>query len=150
MKACRDCGFLALRNNTTQELDEAYSYYRQKGEADTPHHPFPVCFAMAATLEGEVNTSNGDFAGVPILQVIEKDRSDCPEWTPWRQGFSPKEHREMLIRQEEQDRNRALLQGLEDLRARREDRTLLFGMIAVGLLLVMATIVGPIVAALID
>ena len=105
---------------------------------------------MAFNLLQEVFELDTEAEPVSRMTVIQKDRSDCPEWTPWHQGFSPKEHREMRNSREEREWNKALLERLEDMRARREDRKWWWGVIGIGIALVIATVAGPIVAALID
>ena len=117
MRACNNCGFLALRNSGNEGFAEADALYRERGLSDRVLIPFPVCFAMAADLEKEVHglaqDSDSDLGSAIISKVVQKDRSDCSQWTPWMRGVSPKEHMEMLIRKEEQDRYGALAKGLE-------------------------------------
>ncbi len=105
---------------------------------------------MAANLEGELTALDSGYSGDAVLKVIQKDRSDCPEWTPWMRGFSPKEHREMLIRKEEQDRYAALVEGLENTKARRENKKWWVGVIAIGIFLILATLAAPALAAWVE
>lgn len=122
-RQCFDCGFLALRNMEGAALLEADGIYRQVGA--TGHYNvrlanYPVCFALAASLSDEgiaeiraihqdyvrdmgaedANTTDmwdEAFRDASAL-VVRRDRT-CPSWTKWQQGFSPKEHRELLDRQ---------------------------------------------------
>ena len=147
MNACNNCGLLA-RRYVIGEIVEADDMFRETGKS-TGIAPFPTCTAMAADLEQEYTALESVHAGDPVLKVIQKDRSDCPEWTPWMRGFSPKEHREMLIRKEEQDRNESLVKSLEDMRAQREEGNWWLGVIGIGIVLILATLAAPIMSALI-
>ncbi|MCH7570450.1 MAG: hypothetical protein IH919_07780 [Deltaproteobacteria bacterium] len=73
-----------------------------------------ICFVQAADIHHELlparyaDTKNlGDvldhISGEMVLEVIERDRPQCDtssSFTRWQQGFTPKEHREMLDREE--------------------------------------------------
>ena len=52
------------------------------------------CFAHEDVHRAEV----GDVVANAVKSVIQKER-DCDAFTPWQQGHSPKEHREILDRQ---------------------------------------------------
>lgn len=103
MVKCAECGFLALRNRVSRELVEVEGPLRQSANAPMPRTPTeprelyertPLCFARARQLQDEV--SNDDRH--ELLRVFQRDR-DCPSFTTWQQGFTPKEHRDMLDRQ---------------------------------------------------
>ncbi len=134
---CVTCGYLALRNRITGNLDEAPKSYRGTGQPPslisptskvTPYSGFPTCFQMAASLEEEVADVTEEFkrqvlnnnevidwhlANVEGLterddrgeghekvhRVISKPHRNCQLWVRWRQGSTPKEHREMMDRQ---------------------------------------------------
>ena len=142
MKKCADCGFLAVRRPLPNKFEEADELFRESMVSRKGQSRFPECFVMASDLRQEVIELDTEAKRASMIMVLQKDRSDCPEWTPWHQGFSPKEHREML--------NSRDLERLEDMRATREDRKWWWGVIGVGIALVIATVAGPIVAALID
>ena len=64
----------------------------------------PICFAIAHELpqeywsafaEIEKEGKDGTDQGIAFLQVVEKDRQ-CLQFTPWHQGHSPREHKEMI------------------------------------------------------
>ena len=105
---------------------------------------------MASDLRQEVIELDTEAKRASMIMVLQKDRSDCPEWTPWHQGFSPKEHREMLNSREEREWNKALLERLEDMRARTENRKWLWGVVVIGSLLIIATLAGPLLAAWVE
>ena len=135
MPTCADCGFLALKRSMTPELDEAPKSYRISGKRLGTHKQSPVCFVRAYDLEWEVGWVVRDLMRIETLKVIQKDRSDCPEWTPWIQGDSPKEHRRMLLEGDER---------------KREAWRWWWGAIAIGLALVVATVAGPLLAVVLD
>ena len=107
MVRCQDCGFLAPRNRQTRELVEVEGDVRHErnslrnirtdhvipgtGNLPTIYEIVPVCFMQIANFAEEM-------VGVQeAAAAISKER-DCQAFTPWRQGSTPKEHREMLDR----------------------------------------------------
>ena len=136
MVKCIDCGFLATRDYVTRELAEVDSDFRRSGgPTEMPGSPrhwqdrAPICFVQSVDLQAEVlgdlepdypagsRSRSQIFDGAPadvILELFGRERPECEEaFTTWQQGFSPKEHREML------DQKRVLKR--EDAR-REEDR----------------------------
>lgn len=105
MVRCVDCGYLARRNNETGHLDETGNTFRLRGEGAKHHQSgaqihegFLLCFAAAHDLYGETY-------GVVALKVVEamnRERA-CEAFTPWRQGYTPREHQEMLDRERERE-----------------------------------------------
>ena len=111
MVKCFDCGFLCAYRGSERAFVEASMDVRTRGQGlDDPgvaavepspgrgQETFPHCFVRAASLPTEIPQTPGGT----VRHVICKER-DCPSFTPWRQGFSPKEHREMIDRKEIQD-----------------------------------------------
>ncbi len=103
----------------------------------------PICFATAWDLRDEVTEANPD----ELLRVFQRNR-DCSSFTPWQQGFTPKEHREMM------DRERARQWQAERERAdrdwrrqqRRDDvRWRIFELLAVGVIVPLAIIIATLV-----
>lgn len=110
MVKCAECGFLAARNITTRELEEAEETFREKGI--TPligqlqgrpmarHESLPLCFARAYNLLDEfkefAGKDNPDYTSVHF--VIYEER-ECEAFTEWQQGFTPREHKDMLDQQ---------------------------------------------------
>src|SRR5947209_1382096 len=100
MVRCADCGFLAVRNWQTRALAETESLMRHEGEAppifNTPGSAFyertPICFVRAWDLPEEAGALDNKAA---FLRVVQHERV-CAAYTPWQQGFTPREHREML------------------------------------------------------
>ncbi len=155
MVKCSDCGYLTLRNSYTGQLDEADSDFRASGNPPrrmairgvsgntvatfgTPYIHIPICFAQAINLQAEFLVGGagpkGDYPGQLVQEIIQKERI-CPPvgfkghgFTEWVQGFTPKEHREMLDRQwrldhETRVRNEAIKRedARDALSAQRED-----------------------------
>jgi hypothetical protein len=123
MVRCSECGFLALRNIETRNLDEAEEEFRKLGrlseyskfhpvkEFDTPfykdeeltryvHEDLPVCFAKICDfgiLCTQATTATSTYSE-DILSVINTKRP-CESFTKWHRGFTPKEHQEMIDRE---------------------------------------------------
>jgi hypothetical protein len=110
MAKCSECGFLALRNRKNNNLDEADSDFRKKGmvtqvwddQGRNPHRLYrdiPLCFAGSKYLSEQLNNltePNNPFKQVSL--VITKE-TDCKKFIDWLQGFTPKEHKEMIDEQ---------------------------------------------------
>lgn len=120
MVKCAECGFLTVRKLTDGSLIEVDGGFRKYGKAtmDKSERQFLqesfICFARAFDLieEGEDTERQqallaeqdepmSDWVGY-LREIITRDR-ECAEYTEWQQGFTPKEHREMLDRQELRD-----------------------------------------------
>ncbi len=169
MVKCAKCGFLALRNKESRGLEEAEESYREgvalplvDGGVYYRHESRPLCFTRNHDLRNEVREEEKkeEAERRNIGQVIEADRK-CEAFTEWQQGFTPKEHREMLDRQwvieyqerremedkkwreQQEDRQRAWMgkQGKQRFR---------WEIIIFGGVVTLALIGGQIVAALIQ
>ena len=128
---------------------EATDLFRTLGVPNLgEYHQFPICTAGAYNLEKEAKDV-GKRTAESGLSVIDRER-DCPEWTRWMMGSSPKEHREMLLAQEARDFQTALVERLEDLRARRENRGLVVTLIITGGVLGLFTLLGPTLAVWVE
>ena len=124
MVKCADCGFLSLRNQYTGTLDEAPEGFRADGAAPSlrdrqakgvqsilgdmgymfPWEDVPICFARAFPLVDEVRWDQGNVIPEAVKEAVEKPRK-CPPagvklgFTKWSQGFTPKEHRDIMDRE---------------------------------------------------
>lgn len=90
---CSECGFLSRRNYYTQTLDESSLLFRtslKDDMGDNSHKSNPVCFRLEYNLWDEAKTQN-------VLDVINRERP-CKSYVEWQQGYSPKEHGEMIDR----------------------------------------------------
>lgn len=110
MAKCSECGFLAARNVETRSLDETERAFRERGTppvvgyyaggggARHVHERLPLCFVgsydLRALFRQFAGKDDPDYASVAI--IIEEERG-CKEFTKWQQGFTPKEHREMIL-----------------------------------------------------
>ncbi len=125
MVKCADCGFLTMRNRYTGGLDEMVREFRETGEpptrkrppvSDATTHPLgwsdniwpyanvPLCFVLARDEYGDFavapkDLGYQDFPSSMVLEILQKDR-ECEAFTRWMLGFTPKEHREMLDREQ--------------------------------------------------
>jgi hypothetical protein len=99
---CAKCGFLGLRHLQSRQLLEAEKLFREDGHIPAPgigsldltFDTLPVCLADVADFRRECG--NGDPSQEKRKEAVNKERS-CPEFTPWRVGFSPAEHYEMIL-----------------------------------------------------
>jgi hypothetical protein len=105
MVKCANCGFLAMRERRTRLLAEVELDARTSGRALSVTvadaklgEDFPICFVMAHPLLEETCA----FDPRNPLSVIQKDRK-CESFCQWQQGYTPKEHREMLSIKEERE-----------------------------------------------
>jgi hypothetical protein len=115
MPKCSDCGFLAVRDNhQSYQLVEVIQEWREQGGFPSDRYPIgPVCFVRAADLLAEIRKSaesSPEPRSQQVLHVINKQR-ECLKSEPWNQGFSPREHQQMV--------NDRLLQ--EEISQRRKD-----------------------------
>jgi hypothetical protein len=157
MVKCADCGFLAVRQFRQNMLIEVDDDYRTKGEIAQPprditagHFMMPApefgeiprCFVRAANLAHEADLADkdermgrtlGESYSEAIKRVIDTNR-ECDGFTSWNQGFSPKEHREMLDRQRMMDR--------EDERDKRQSWFQFRLTLATGLFILLAAFLG--------
>ena len=100
---CRDCGFLAVRNPKTGHFQEAIGPTRNNGAVDG-YHTLPHCSVAAYDINVECSDRPENF-----LPVTKEERT-CGHFTAWHEGFSPKEHLEMRLleqqRQWQRDRDK--------------------------------------------
>ena len=100
---CADCGYLSLQESDTRRLVEVEIKVRQDwkqlktipGERGPRYESRPMCFARVADLPRE---AGGSDAG-QIRAIVEAER-DCPAFTPWLYGRTPREHEEMSLIEE--------------------------------------------------
>lgn len=103
---CAECGYLAVRHVETRQLLDAEIAFREQGSLPSRRSPdwigipiydeLPVCFARAVSFRQEIKTPASDERR---LDCVQKQRN-CDKITDWHQGFTPKEHREMLLSKE--------------------------------------------------
>lgn len=112
MVRCADCGLLGRRRRATGEMFEVDASARESGHVD----PSPmgnnalwllVCTAHATNLSHEIRQQLAQDSGSDIapdaalapaqtITILHRDRV-CESFTPWHEGFSPKEHAEMVL-----------------------------------------------------
>ncbi len=103
MVKCSECGFLASRNVQSRQLEETEQEIRMEGgpvivwntEKPLHHTEPPICFMRVEDYKSIPYTLFGD--NDMVKSEIQRERT-CKDFIPWQQGFTPKEHREMMDR----------------------------------------------------
>ncbi len=114
MVKCSECGLLAVRAATSRNLVEAEKGCRKTGNfniytrssqgSQMPYYALPpLCFAQVIDMREEINKAAGmdnpDYSRDPVsIHLVLHEERKCNEFVMWQQGFTPKEHREMLDR----------------------------------------------------
>lgn len=158
MVKCADCGFLAMRNTETRELEEIDHVIRSSGQlpiwrvpsVEVTYYGTPdsrgsskkcecqaVCFLAAHDLRKEIESLDvrNDRQGAH-LTVFNAERQ-CRHHTRYMQGFAPKEHAQLFLL----DKQRELLED------KRHKETLAVAIVAAGIG-VIGGLVGAIAVAL--
>lgn len=155
MVKCSECGFLASRDVQTRQLEETEQEIRMEGcsvvawNTGKPTLKFepPICFMRAPDYKAIPFSLWPDKDKDKVRSEIQRER-DCEFFTHWQQGFTPKEHREMLDRieilnwqaeREQKDREFREREQLSNKRYR-----------IVELVLVIVTIIAVLSAAFIE
>ena len=117
MVRCIDCGYLAARNTDTRQLEEVericgdtvHEVYIQSDWMERQSSEFrrkydsPICFARQIDLWLEYKRASPAVTGgtalsdLRIVTVLRQKRG-CTAFTDYQQGFTSKEHREMMDR----------------------------------------------------
>ena len=126
-KSCATCGFLAVKDANSHGLESASASFRENGtvekRADNQplHQTVPLCFVRARDLKEYIGSKQAEQIRSRLNAAIE-----CDEHVPWLQGYSPKEHREMLINDKllsyERDRDLSARRWQEEQAAKQEER----------------------------
>lgn len=107
MAKCSECGYLAIWDSTNTTFYEAEKYFRENGRRQNRvfslNNCMPACFIQKDNLEKEwyqdLSLSTISEPKDRIVAICEKSRN-CDGYTPWLQGFHPKEHKQMLLNDE--------------------------------------------------
>ena len=116
---CGECGFIAARVWHTTEFSEIAEEKRNSGKIGSDrggHEPVPVCFINSFNIKEEVEILRKAVHDEPlhdaiggyispkweiyVEDVLNTERK-CKSFRKWQQGFSPREHREMIDREQE-------------------------------------------------
>lgn len=119
MVKCSECGFIAARTWKTRELVEIEEEKRCSGKIGdelSKFEPSPVCFINSFDIKEEVEIlrkaahdepSQDSIGGyisphweIYVKAVLNIERK-CKSFRRWQQGFTPKEHKEMVDRDKE-------------------------------------------------
>jgi hypothetical protein len=95
---CSECGFLASRNVHSRQLEETEQRTRDKGYVDTGCREAPICLAGASDLwaDSGITAQTVCYGNVDGIRLAIQKERECKEFVEWQQGFTPKEHREMI------------------------------------------------------
>ncbi len=122
MVKCAECGYLSVRKKRDYSLLDASSDFRERGavpnETDDKgmnqhplHELIPLCFGRQPYLRDAIKTIDKQKNSNDEVKAVINKEIDCKEFTKWQQGFTPKEHREMIDRewmmQHEEERENA-------------------------------------------
>ena len=94
---CLDCGFLAFQDREVTRADRILLHC--KGTAGLPCHPDDLPADLGCTRSLWVQYElvfGGSLEGV--FDELERDRRSCPGYLKYIPGFSPKEHRDQLLK----------------------------------------------------
>ena len=119
MAKCSECGFIAARTWKTNEFVEIEEEKRCSGEIGNEFsrfQPAPVCFINSFNIKEEIEIlreaahdgpsqdSMGGYIpphwGIHVKAVLNTERK-CKPFRKHQQGFTPKEHKEMVDREQE-------------------------------------------------
>jgi F0F1-type ATP synthase assembly protein I len=123
MVRCANCGFLARREKTI--FTDLHDVGLEERRGWVALWGYPVCFVMKLSFKEECDrkfaTSPNSIHGSAehSQEVIDTER-ECSGFTPWIQGSTPKEHRQMLI--DEQIRKEQAAQRERDRQWQQEQR----------------------------
>ena len=103
---CSKCGYLAIRENQSRNLVEVESGMRESwvhppATAGTSFKKYddskPICFSQKIDFQEKLGSS----ASRDRIDDLVKTPIECDSYVPWKQGFSPKEHAEMELLNEQ-------------------------------------------------
>lgn len=162
MVKCSECGFLAFRGREDFQLVETPDVIRDGERVPAHLYPMPFCFQRVLDFRDQYGWGKGagGIGDTAIWPAIQAER-ECDAYTPWQQGFSPKEHREMLDRERMLKRQDEIMQTVwkrEDERDKRvndqhkEQMDTLRGqhrqqLLIFGLAVIAATLLGAMIQA---
>ena len=166
MVKCVDCGYLSRHSPLEVEFHEIPTLERQVGP-DPQAIPGVACFRAKVNYlsecfkEGEEEFAIDFFEGTisqkrdVMRWVINKER-DCGGFYSYAQGHSPKEHLSIQRGQEWQERmaneqrewQESMATKQQEWQERMGSKTLHWGLITMGVILVLATLAAPFLASL--
>lgn len=103
MVKCAECGYLAVRHSLAEVNEDG-----RKVEIPLWGRDALICFSQALDFRRAVDEKSPGYPPSLVLNVLQTERN-CPYFTKWQMGFSPKEHRDMIDRQwrlEQEDKRR--------------------------------------------
>ena len=138
---------MAVRDRDTRALREAEPGFRETGLLPTSigqkyylYEETLLCFQGIVEFDDKQCGST-----IGRQEQMNVERGDCPGFTPWRRGYSPRDHREMLDREEERRWRQERDDADRKWRRRIEQdnrRWRLIELAVLGFGIILATIVG--------
>jgi len=102
---------------------------------EVPYERMPVCFVNAISFTKIFGRPPGESER---LEEFTKER-DCKSFTPWIQGHTPREHREMLISEASLKRQQEFDERMARDSRRHNWLSLLFTVVGIGVAIYAAT-----------
>jgi len=111
---CGECGFIAVRVLKTRELIETEDRIRCDGKISGVYEYLPICFTNGIDVKEEIEILRKSANDEPTqdaiggfispnwakhIEVLLNMERECSSFTKWWQGFTPKEHKEMIDRE---------------------------------------------------
>jgi len=96
---CVDCGFLAKGHTFSEVNDQERRLEITSGASNILDRDSFVCAEGKMDFANETDPSGDAFPVLRARPVFQKER-DCAAFRKWQRGFTPKEHREMMDREE--------------------------------------------------
>jgi hypothetical protein len=168
MPRCSNCGFLAVRDINTRQLEEVDGTFREWGRPPLKRvagrnqykgqYDIPICFVRAHNLYNEVIESGvkPELYYTIVKTVIDEDRQ-CDSFIEWHQGFTPKEHQEMLDRKEmlkwqaeREKEDKEWQQRQREIEHNWQSRQQLFLAIIAGIFTIIGGIIGVIITLIVN
>jgi len=121
---CGECGFISARDWKTRQFAEIDDKKRCSGEIGSElggFEPAPICFINSFDIKEEVEVlrkaahdepTHDSMGGyIPphwatYVKVVLNTERKCKPFRKWQQGFTPKEHREMVDRERQRKEDR--------------------------------------------
>jgi len=107
MTKCARCGFLSLRDITDRSLVEAESDYRERLHRpplgpNRGYEDVPLCFVQEVNFRAIAKDLPTKERHEALLTAVTAEhKQPCPGFCEWKQGFTPKEHAEMKLLEEQ-------------------------------------------------
>ena len=126
-------------------------FYRDEELTRYVHETWPVCFARIcnfwdlcteASTEDKSTTSEDFLLSENALLTVINTERQCESFTKWQQGFTPKEHQEMIDREARLKWQAEREEADKKWRAKQEWRLVIMGGIIAGIFTLLGAGIG--------